>query len=473
MTIFNKGVTKTIGALGAMVFFMSCTNEIPEDAAGLIDEESFVRETLNSVPVLSTVAVDKVQTNALSSYILGQYTTTEFGVVKSNLIGQLQALSTTDEVVAGDLSNVEAYVELPLALTLKADTTDEYEVANFIGSNDSQLSLKVSTFTTFLERFNVGGDVRDYYSDGTNNGGSKENLGTQTDLGVNTNVVIEPSYSESSLSIKIPLDLGNYDFKTEFLEKYNDIDATSYDEFVTFFKGLKIDVETLSGDGFVFPVNLSTAKLKIAYEAKDGEAEAVNDTLSFGFSGVVYSEYDHDHNKAAEANKEYVQGAGGYEVAVNIDDFVTENRTKYQEEQWLVNQATIKVYLDDFNDDTLFDFYIYAIDKDDNVVALDDYTFFGIGAVDGIVRYDDVENQTDPYVRFFVTDFMKDVLSYSVDGETITGVDIKELRIKARGVNDGVVVDSSLSSVKGAVLLNDTAADKAPKLEVVYSKLDK
>ncbi|WP_010135562.1 DUF4270 family protein [Ochrovirga pacifica] len=473
MTLFNKKIAKTIGALSAMVFFVSCTNEIPEEAGDLIDNNSFVRDTLYFTPQLTTKSVDTVRTNLLSTHLLGQYTSPNFGSLQAGFVGQLLP-DTYKKVGDAVISDVKATLEMPLLLSLKEDSSEVYEITNFLGDYSAEMSLRITTFTTYLETFNQDGSTRTYYNDGTNNAGTKEDLGTETLLANATGITFSESY-EALDTLSIPLGSSEFDFKTDFIDRYDEADILNTEDMVRFFKGIKVTATT-TGNGMIVPFNLYNTKLKIKFNettvaTEEGQEDTVvQDSLMFSFgSRVLYSLYEDNNGYANEPNKVYVQGAGGYEVSVNIEEFISDNLVAFQSEQWILNQGLLKVYLDNVTEETLSNFYIYAIDKEDNVVALDDYGFFGANAVDAIVRYEDTENETDPFVYFFITDFIKDVLSYNKAEDT--GIDIKELRIKAREPSESTVVDLRSSTAKGAVFLNDPSSEKAPQLEVIYSRV--
>ncbi|MDO6736816.1 DUF4270 family protein [Wenyingzhuangia sp. 2_MG-2023] len=466
MILFNKRIIKTISALGTVVFFMSCANDVPETTGGLINNNDFIRDTAIFEPVISTKVVEKVSTSSLGTYLLGDYTNSTFGNVKAGLVGQItpdlfplkRTDSDTPENVVTD--NVEARLEFPLTMVVKSDDSEAFEIANFLGDYASEMTLTVSTFTTFLERYNADGSSRIYYSDGTNNAGSKEDLGGETVLGTVSGITFKESYTVLD-TLKIPLNSDSFDFKTDFLDKLDDLEEeiSTNEAMKSFFKGLKITA-TNTGNGFVLPFDLSKGKLRIDYTNKEGDEEEEKDSLFFNFNyGALYNLYTDNQGYLNEPNKAYVQGAGGYEMSMDLNSFI---QAQGIDDERFINQVTLKIYVDNVDDKTLTDFYIYGVDSDGEAVAISDYSFFGSGAVDGVLRYDDTENETDPYVRFFITDLIKSALA---DGE------INELRIKAREGAESSVVDLRSTTAKGAVFITDVASEKAPKLEMIFSKM--
>ena len=482
MRLLNIKKNKTIAALGTMGFFRSCTSDIITTTGGLIDNNNFHKDTISVVPILSTIEIDTVRTSInnvttslLSTYLLGEYTDAKLGTLKASIVGQivpekypltrtlndtLNAITTTSDVVA--------VLELPLPLSNKTGSTDESEIANLLGDVSSTIDVTVSTFTTYLEQVNADARPRIYYSDGTNNAGTKESLGDETVLGTKKNVEVKDTYTEAdSLSYSLNINLDNGHFKTKLLDKLDEKSIANADDFKLLFKGLKITA-TKDGVGYAIPFDLSKARLRINYTntITTSDTTIVRDDkeLIFKFQGVVYNLYDHDHVNSAEQNKVYVQGAGGYETSIDISSLISANSVDSQAENWLINQAKIKIYLDEIGTQTLKSFYLYGIESDGSITVIDDYySLPEVSSVNGVVGYDDVESKTDPYIQFFITDYIKKTLA---EGK------IAELRIKARESSDvGGIISLISTTARGALLLNDVTSTKAPKLEVIYSKI--
>ncbi|MGY5355120.1 DUF4270 family protein [Wenyingzhuangia sp. IMCC45467] len=468
MRLLNLKNFKTIAALGTMVFFMSCTDELATTTGGLVNNNNFVKDTINVEPVLTTVNIDTVRTNLLSTYLLGEYTDAKLGTLKASIVGQIvpnsYPLKRTTAETPTDIttSDVEVTLEFPLSLISKEDNAEEFEIAKMVGDIATTIDVQVSTFTTYLEQVNANGASRVYYSDGTNNAGSKENLGTETVIGGSTGVQLKTTYVEAD-TLRIPLDAAYFESK---LNEIDNLTIVNDDDFKDFFRGLKVTA-TKNGNGFAVPLDLSTARLKISYLNTNNNTEEEDNTterlLIFKFQGAVYDLYDHDHANSNEADKVYVQGTGGYETSVDISSLITANSVASQDENWLINQAKLKIYLDEVNDQTLQSFYLYGIKSDGSLAIVDDYITLGVGDINGIVGYDDLENLEDPYIQFFITDFIKAALA---NGE------IAELRIKAREASESTSLSLSSSIPNGALLLNDLTTSKAPKLEVIYSKIE-
>ncbi|MDB4297830.1 DUF4270 domain-containing protein, partial [Flavobacteriaceae bacterium] len=411
---------------------------------------------------LSTEVKDKVITSGISSVLLGAYNKVPFGKVSADIVGQITAddLSETNPLSFPDYDNTKAItVTLELPYSTSTNSDNELELTGKLGTG-TDLTLQVDTFTTYLELLNSDLSDRNYYSDGTHDGDgdSKTNeLGTLTTLATSNNYTI-PTSVVAGDSIAISFDNTDY-FKT-LIDNVNN-SATpieNSDDFKALFKGLKI---TASGtDDVLIPINLANATLTINYQTTASvEVESV-----FVFTDVRYNIYNHDHNSTAAADKLLIQGTAGYEVEADLASLVTNYSAASESENWLVNQAKIRFYVDEttVTDDTLGDLYIYdSEDTDDPVI--DDYDTWGISIVDGTLHYIDVVNETEPYIEFFITEYVKSALANN---------SVNKLRIKSRFTSETTsIIDRSLNA-KGVVLYNSTAAEaKRPELQVIYSKI--
>lgn len=496
MTFFKIKYLKTIAAIGTMVFFGSCSNDTVTSTGGLVDNESFQRITLNSttdknlLPDITTSDVDFTPSNLLSTYLIGDYTNPTFGTLNAGFVGQV--ISANSEIVNSNIddypvkrsqsntpssvitTNVAAFLEIPLSVSRNNDTGN-FELDNIIGDINTDFSFKVLTFSTFLERLNTDGVFRIYYSNGTNDAGSKEILKNQEVIGELSSYKFESSYTTDDNTLKIPL---NADYiKTNILDKLDSKSVNEHDDLKELFKGIKLEVSKTSGNGLIVPVDLTEARLKITYNNQI-TGEAVTDEeiiLSLNTNtgtndAVLYGTYLHDHNRINTPKEVYVQGASGYNAKVDLSNLIDAYSATSIEENWLINQATLKIYVKEEADgdytNTIDNLYIYAVDDSGDIEPIDDYTFLGGNSfVDGVVKFEDAENKKAPFVRFFITEFIKQALA---DGK------ISTLMIKERRATNSetAIVDLRSTNAKGIILLNDReSTTKAPEFELIYSEI--
>ncbi|MGY5351983.1 DUF4270 family protein [Wenyingzhuangia sp. IMCC45533] len=476
MTLFNIKYIKTIAAVGAMVFFVSCSNDIATETGGVIDNESFKRETISIIPEqLSTESIDlgEVRTSGLSRYILGEYTDANFGKLSSDFVGQLTVDTYPSSIESG--ATISS-AKLLLPLDLVAKSTNVFEISNFVGDFDSKLSLEVKSFANYLELFNLDGGSRVYFADGSNDGNDVKNLGTETVVGTLSDIAVEEEYFTDESTISVPLDTKY--FEDNLLSKIVGNTAVVSDQsaveryfvdgeiledldFIEIFKGLRINASN-TGDGFVAPFNMSEAKVELIFNNNVTVAgvPSANDTLNLSFDRVNHNLYKHNHITANVPNELYIQGAGGHEVTVDLENFINTQMPLAEAQDWLINQATLTIFTKEVNENTVEQLYIHGVDSDGKDVVISDYGSFSVG---GVVRDANGEN-TQGFVQFTITNYLRDAI--------LSNSNIKKLRIKVRELGESTTINRSSTNARGVVLLNDATSDtKAPRLEVIYSAI--
>jgi hypothetical protein len=152
-------------------------------------------------------------------------------------------------------------------------------------------------------------------------------------------------------------------------------------------------------------------------------------------NSINVNTYDHSHDQSNEVDLEtklYVQGAGGYNLAVHL--FANRSIASLREEankegeNWLINEASLKFYVHKEYEDKIR--YPYPEDGDwdlqrSNVILflyrratdaagiqlLDYFSSSPFSSVQGILRYD-IETE-DYYYQFYLTDYITNLLEGS------------------------------------------------------------
>lgn len=451
---------KTIVFVYTMVFFVSCSNEVATSTDGLIDNDSFIVDviTSDSGTVLETKSVDFVYSNLLGTYLLGDYTNSDFGNINASFVSQIEASSyplqrTTSETPENvTTTNVTVSLKIPLPLS-ENDDSGEYELVNSTGDISTVFDFTVSTFETSLEEFKAEEDDTSsvtYYSNGTNDTGINQDLGTLTELGTLLNYNFESSYTEVETLV---IDLNADYFQENILDKLDDGEISTDEELLALFKGLKIDATIVSGEGLIVPFSLSSAELEIEYTNEE-DGETLEKSLLFDLDGVLYNLYDHNHTNTAETNEFLVQGASGYNTTVDLSDFVTTYAAESVSDEWVINEGKLKMFVraesDEDYSDVLSTLLIYLDNGEEVLTDLSN----------GVVNTEDVEN---PYVEFIITSIIEDALA---NGE-IEKLIIKESRFETSSV------DFRSTTVSGIVLLDGSEDEtKAPVFELTYSRIN-
>jgi len=295
-------------------------------------------------------------------------------------------------------------------------------------------------------------------------------------------------------SMKFNLD-ENY-FQNNFIGNQNSGVFDSNESFLRFFKGLYIDSN--GEDGALINVAGSNAKFTIYYTndiiEDEGADEDLNyngilgetgvtvrtpQTMNFRFGGVRTGKYVNDYagfpienyllnpNKENGEEKLFVQGAAGSQVILEL--FTDENLEELRNENWLINEANITIYLDgNQNDEVPNTLFLYNFDENS---TLKDYIFDGPDVFNGSLEYDDAGNP-ERY-KFRITRYISDILNLS-DPKPSSKLALKNFSTTdtpAIPLLDTIVNDYNWIP-KGVVLKGNlpNLDSKRIKLEIYYSK---
>ncbi|MFC2109561.1 DUF4270 family protein [Bacteroidota bacterium] len=529
-----------------LLFFISCEDDLESVQPGFITENKNF-ETLDvdlPDPVLTTVAVDKVVADNLPEYLLGVKEDAVFGKLQAAIASQVlidangfttvfpeyEDLNATNISVSRELDGV--YLILPYYSTLDSESEKRaYVLDSLFGSKNAAIDLKVSQLGEYLSLLNPDNisASNKYYSDHN----YEEAVSFERELGVasfvpstldtlyefNRNVIGDVVKDTIMLPnsipfITIPLTTNDNYFQTEFLDKFpknsSEVLADEFkksEDFRRFFKGIYI--EPTGATESLLSLALKDAYVSFNYtEYVAGQVGGVADVpLDTIFKeekmplsgGVSASKYTHNHLlEADQTNKLYVQGAGGYEVSLDLfgdlnaaSSTISDLRLEANDEsgnlEWLVNEAVLKVYLDEGNEpDYNGGTYVYkgtnelfpkrlflCRNVEGSYLQLLDYFNSSFSSAQGVLTFKEVLDENDLVTvvdttysyKFYLTDYVKSLLD---SGNT---EDVDELRLKVyvtgnvpTATND-TSVDTRNWQHKGVVL------DKTKtKLRINYSK---
>jgi len=460
-------------------------------------------------------------TDGLTQYLLGVYKDDNFGLIETSFVSQIGLPLLIDfgnePIIDSVILDIPYYAtNIGLQRAKNPDNTDEndsidvpdFRLDSIIGNEEFQLKVyRLSTFLNTLDPLDPTKNKR-YYSDEEYNtdfelysGNFKPNRNDtiayikRRALGADIRPIdsITSIIKETKIpSIKIPL---NEDFfTTNFLDQQDSGIFSSFENFVTYFKGILI--ETSGEKGSLMTLAMTNATINIYYtnevlttetdEAdlnEDGDTDdMVNvrtpQTMTFPLQGVRASLYNRDRvgfpieNVTPNINegdaKLFVQGAAGAIAEVEFQIDVDEIRAK----NWLVNGAFLDVYVDDVDDENIPN-QLYLYNVDNNSTILDVITEARVNGIGGILQRS--ENGKPLRYQFSITDYMSEILK---SGSTI---DIAKLAIKMyhptdvpQGVNDTIIKDFSWNSqgvvLKGKKLDGETDYDKRIKLNIFYTE---
>lgn len=249
--------------------------------------------------------------------------------------------------------------------------------------------------------------------------------------------------------ISVPLNKEEAYFKAEFLDNFvvtsedTQLDRFAENEdFTRFFRGLHIETNEEAQSLMSLPIE----NAYVSFNYTDYITATIEDNSTIVLDTVFREEkltlnslnvntYDHNHDQSSEEDIEtklYVQGTGGYDVAVDL--FVNKSIASLREEanregeEWLINEASLKLYVHQEYENQIT--YPYPEDGDwdlqrSNVILflyrqptdapgeqlLDYFSNSPFHSVQGILRYD---TETEAYYyQFYLTDYITNLLEDS------------------------------------------------------------
>jgi|GEM_PF-4196316 len=399
----------------------------------------------------------------------------------------------------------------------------QYTVDSIFNKRSNSLVLSVYKLENKLDAFSV-----DYYSDGKSYG--KDATGTpftkeSQKLGGSTvSTVIEDtiyafynsttkkySFSRGAKTANYKIELDKDKFETIFEEVQNG-SITNETIFKQKFPGIVIKPDNEEGFTFLSKPSGISIKMDYAYTSKstsDGEttSKTKNSTIAFKIrenSEHRVSKYDRtrsDDFEDAEDKNEflYLQGQGGSELLLNIDEKALEEFKNDITPDGKLNASIIDAYIDLYVDESKTDknssmpFYLHLYDNKDKR-EIGDFLLFNRGAnletykkrIGGI--YDKKQQK----YRFEVTKHIKDIVEHKKyidpkDTREDKKIEIKNVQLAIRigqHVNNGFIdknrSDASILSTDnryhpGEFVAYGEAADSNKKLKLIilYTKSSK
>lgn len=534
MTTKIVTIFKYIAIVSIVIFnIISCESDFENVGEGLVNNSVFntKKQSFNVLAYTKNIEssqVDNISIGAIQSLRmpLGIYKTDDFGLFKSSMIAQVILPSGLDWETGSVLDAV--YLEIPYDSTNKgknSDGTAKFELNNIFGNKSVSYQIQVKRLETYLSRLDHidPSKAKKYYSDDSFNIG--ENLSElisfkpvendtvvnyqRTFINTTTPITADETIkiSESKPFISIPL--NKTFFKDHFMNDDNESFFENNNNFVNFFRGIKIEVQ--GDDGSVMMLDLTTAKLNMylslastteSTEFKEN-ADLNNDNviddedvtttydvrnkkvISFSLSGIKTNQFERSYagaigitqitspNTIEGEEKLFVQGAAG-SIAV-IDLFKGVDLATIRAKNWLINEASLTFYIDNENSNDLpprLLLYKLADDDNENTQLLDAIT--EKDTFNGFLQKDSDDNPTKYKVN--ITDYISEVLKKE-DFTTLSTLGLKIYNgLDTPVVNDVLVKDYSWNP-QGAVLYGskyvETDADfaKKLKLEVYYTEL--
>jgi hypothetical protein len=313
-----------------------------------------------------------------------------------------------------------------------------------------------------------------------------------------------------SRSPRIRIKLPNQYFEDEIINASNSEVLASNNAFKNYFRGLFLEAEQQSGEATMgmFDFNNPDANVTIYYrnqiQETNSEGETVNanrfNEFVMNFNGIKMNLYENEfnvdlsnQNKTEGEENLYLKGGQGSSAVLQLfagpdldGNGVPDELDELRENQWLINEASIDLYL---NDDIAPSSMnrnrrVFLFNLDDEQV-LEDFTRDPTASENpfqsrqvhlGILREDEDGN---PFYRVRITYFVNNILNNNQDNPRLglyvtSNVNDSNLE-RTRNFGDNVssnVHRGMLGTPRGVVIHGNRSSNEAKKLKlrIIYTE---
>ena len=301
----NRLIKVVVPFLTIILATISCDKDFTTVGVDVIGNINF--ETSNSsFPVITyNKRVNPLQTNNLSSNLLGVYNDPLFGVTSANLVTQVNLATGSQGRTYGVNIRLDSIVlTIPYFSSVNAsEPTDEdgntnYVIDSIYGNTEAAMMLSIFRNNYFLRDFDPNSNFQEnqkYYSSGETSQGvsipvselESELIYSDTLNIDNSQIILTTNNSDdneveeeetSRLTPSIRLKLDSLYFQEVIIDKIGEIELSNTNNFREYFRGLYFKVESLSPESSMFLLDLSSS----------------NANLRVHFSSVA--EFDDDDN---------------------------------------------------------------------------------------------------------------------------------------------------------------------------------
>ena len=403
---FKRMMFKTTALFGVVFVFAACDDEFSNVGGDIIENPSDLKVEEVEVQAYNK-KINSVQTNNLSTNLLGVYNHPVYGQSVASILSQI-ALSTKNPTfgTAPELDSV--VLTIPYFSTegdLDEDGNIEYALDSVYGNTPIKISIQESNY--FLSNLDPEMDFKDrqkYYS-------NQQELFEQNLVGdvlfENDNFIPSKqpivSYEENkdgvedtiskgpALRIKLPVAY----FKEKIVDKEGSSVLSNNNNFRNYLRGLFIKAEPTAENGSMILFNLRSgdAGIKLFYTSEvkstndDGEEETIRKKrdykIDFGQNIVNTFEGEYpgdilqaieDSNEESGAENLFLKGGEGSMAVIELFDSEVQIEA-LRENNWLINEANLFFYVDsDFLQGVNEPERLYIYDLDNNRIIAD-YSF--------------------------------------------------------------------------------------------------
>lgn len=355
---------------GLFLSFNACDKDFASIGVDVIGNDNFETNNISYPVITYNNKIKPVQTNNLSSYLLGIYNDPLFGTSSANLVSQMNLSSGSLNRGYGVNIKMDSVVlTIPYFSKINPEeSTNENGGTNYLldsvyGSSDAPMKLSIFRNNYFLRDFDPNSDFEDsqkYYSSGETSVGSmiaiseleSEIIYNDTLSLDNKEIVLttnnfedEEEEEEVTLRLKpaLRVKLDSLFWKELIIDKIGELELSNASNFKDYFRGLYFKVENLTMDSSIFllDVNSSSSNVTLYFKSVnefiDDDSDGIPDTVDVNVNGVING-IDTDGDGINDDSDADVDGDG-----INDEGKADINGDGIDDESLNVNQNTIVV----------------------------------------------------------------------------------------------------------------------------------
>ena len=293
MTKKLNSIKATIILLALIVSFNACDKDYASIGVDVIGVNHF-ETSMNAYPVITyNNRVIPVQTNNLTSSLLGIYNDPVFGTTSSNIVSQLNLATNSQNRTYGVNIQLDSVVlTIPYFSQVNAEEpTDEDGNKNYIldsvyGNVEAPMKLSIFENNYFLRDFDPNSDFQEnqkYYSSGETSEGnmisvselesllideyeeflldSKEKVLTTNNF--DDEEIEEEVTSRLAPTIRLKLGLEDNYWQELIMDKIGETELSNTNNFKEYFRGLYLKIENISPESSMFLLDMSSSTANV------------------------------------------------------------------------------------------------------------------------------------------------------------------------------------------------------------------
>lgn len=513
--ILRKVITLGV-AIFSILFIISCEEDFANIGSNVISNTKFDTNSIEIEVSLENSPLEKLQSDNISrqlnQYLLGVYNSSDYEKLEASIVSQVGVvtdLKVVDNTYGADTTVVTkidtVFIKLPYQVLLN-DTSNNYDLDSVFGDASNSFKLNVYRSNTFMNAFNpLDPTKRNSYQSND----AFEKIGNN--LNATPDYQITPSKNDTLIAIKrrlfddsvanidtvklsfttsnpipipfarIPLDES--EIKSIFLDKYESSEFTSQDAFNDYLRGIILEASGNESSLVSFSFNSTNSTLIPSIEIyytntvlkTENNVTSPVDTIyknnSFPLTGFRVNTFNMDNRTYPANNEVKIQGTSGSEGRLKL--MTPNDISNLRSQNWLINDATVTVYVNQSADTTnvpsrlyLYKYYDLGTSTITSQIK-DTYSEALFGGIGGFLQRDD-NGKIESYT-FNITDYISDIASGEIN-------DFPDVKIKAFNTTDlpvsgtDTIFNNFSWNPKAVTLFNSLNSTKKPVLKISYSE---